>query len=412
MYTLENKVAPKVTLNFGKMPSTSTTAATLQNPASPDPAPRTRRPQSKTPQILVLADDLTGACDSASGFLRSGHSARVWLTEDAYPEAQETVWVRHTASRDMSPSEAAQAVASAARNLPATPHTLLFKKVDSAGRGNIAAEILSARDAYAADLILLAPSFPATGRVVRNGILQITDVAGQSTSIPLAELFPEKERHRIHHAATPADLAQALSKQRDIIICDAETDADLRAIAQTTSALPARILWAGSAGLANALAASNPAKHPAQPQPYLPRTGSIFVSVGTPHNVTQLQLAHLLNTPGTALLSPDHTHLDGNTAGILQLTCRDSDAADIHLIWQQLSPRPYALVLTGGDTAAFVLRVLGAKAIVLKGDVAAGVPWGIIEGGLADQCTVVTKSGGFGEEACLTNTIAFLRGQH
>jgi uncharacterized protein YgbK (DUF1537 family) len=410
MYTLENKVAPKVTLNFGKMPSTSTTAATLQNPASPDPAPRSRRPQSKTPQILVLADDLTGACDSASGFLRSGHSARVWLTENADPEAQETVWVRHTASRDMSPSKAAEAVASAVRNLPATPHPLLFKKVDSAGRGNIAAELLAARDAYSAELILFAPSFPATGRIVRNGILQITDVAGQSTSIPLAELFPEKDRHRIGHAAKPSDLA-AFSKHKDIIICDAENDADLRTIAQAASALPARILWAGSAGLVNALAASNPAPHPAQPQPNLPRTGSIFISVGTSHNVTQLQLAHLLNTPETALLSPNHTHLDGTTTGVLQLTYRDSDAADIHRIWQQLSPRPYALVLTGGDTAAFVLSVLAAEAIVLKGDVAAGVPWGIIEGGLADQCTVVTKSGGFGDEACLTNTVAFLRGQ-
>src|SRR5271168_3466373 len=108
MYTLENKSPPKVTLNFGKMPSSSTTAATLQEPFSPNPAPPRRNPQLKTPQILVLADDLTGACDSASGFLRSGHSARVWLTEDADLEAQETVWVRHTASRDMSPSEATQ----------------------------------------------------------------------------------------------------------------------------------------------------------------------------------------------------------------------------------------------------------------------------------------------------------------
>ncbi len=392
------------------MPPTSTTAATLQDPASPHPAPPRRRPQLKTPQILVLADDLTGACDSASGFLRSGHSARVWLTEDADPEAQETVWVRHTASRDMSPSEATQAVASAARNLPAAPHTLLFKKVDSAGRGNIAAELLAARDAYAAELILLAPSFPATGRVVRDGILQITDIAGQNTSISLAELFPEEEHHRIGHAATPADLA-AFSGHKDIIICDAETDTDLRAIAQTASALRARTLWAGSAGLANALAASNPAQHPVQPQPYQPRTGSIFVSVGTSHNVTQLQLAHLLNTPGAALLSPNHTRLDDNSIGVLQLTCRDSDAADIHRIWQHLSPRPHALVLTGGDTAAFILSVLAAKAIVLKGDIAAGIPWGIIEGGLADQCTVVTKSGGFGDEACLTNTVAFLRGQ-
>ncbi len=181
MYTLENKSPSKVTVDSGKMPSNSTSAAMLQEPLTPGPAPRTG---IHTPQILILADDLTGACDSASPFLRNGHSARVWLTKDANTSAAETVWVRHTASRDIPPSDAAHAISLAAAALPAAPDTLLFKKVDSAGRGNIAAELLATRDAYAADLILLAPSFPATGRIVRNGILQITDIAGQSTSIP------------------------------------------------------------------------------------------------------------------------------------------------------------------------------------------------------------------------------------
>src|SRR5277367_1172689 len=143
------------------MSSQSVTEIPAQSPSS---AP-------SRPQILVLADDLTGACDSAAAFLRHGHTARVPLVPN--PEAPETVWVRHTASRDLSPPAAARAVTQAAHTLPTTP--LVFKKVDSAGRGNIAAELLAAQKAFATDIILLAPSFPAAGRIVRCGILQITD---------------------------------------------------------------------------------------------------------------------------------------------------------------------------------------------------------------------------------------------
>jgi uncharacterized protein YgbK (DUF1537 family) len=385
------------------MASHTISTAGFEEHLSPDSVSGTR------PQIVVIADDLTGACDSASAFLRNGHTARVWLTADTDQGAHETVWVRHTASRDLSPAEAARAVALAAQSLPATPGTLLFKKVDSAARGNIASELFAARVAYKADIILFAPAFPATGRIVLDGVLQITDAAGQNTSITLAELFPVESRQHIVKASTPAQLTQALSSQPEIILCDATTDSDLQAIARTASQSAARILWAGSAGLANALATLHSAQSPASSPANAPHTKNILVCIGTSHNVTQLQVKHLLNTPRTVLLPPNEQQFGSEITGILQITCKESDADDVRHAWQQLSPQ--ALVLTGGDTAAFVLEVLKANAITLKGDVAPGVPWGIVEGGQADQLPIVTKSGGFGDEASLTNAIAFLRGQ-
>jgi len=72
--------------------------------------------------------------------------------------------------------------------------------------------------------------------------------------------------------------------------------------------------------------------------------------------------------------------------------------------------RAAALVLTGGDTAAFVLRALGASSIALGGEVSPGLPWGIIEGGTADGCMVVTKSGGFGNRRALIDAFEFCEG--
>jgi D-threonate/D-erythronate kinase len=363
------------------------------------------------PQILVLADDLTGACDSAAAFLRHGHTARVWLTPAQLvpnPEAPETVWVRHTASRDLSPTAAAQAVTQAAQTLPTTP--LIYKKVDSAGRGNIAAELLAAQKAFAADIILLAPSFPAAGRIVRCGILEITDIATQNTNISLAALFPEQHHHRIGKAAKPAQLASLISAGKDILLCDAATDSDLQAVAEAASKLPARILWAGSAGLANALAALYPADHP-QPQPTPTQSGTLLIT-GTTHNVTKLQLQHLLAAPHITPINLTADPIDAQAHNVLQITCAEDDSAQIRALWQRLSPKPAALILTGGDTAALVLHALDAEAIILHGELSPGIPWGTIQSGLAHNCTVVTKSGGFGTETSLTDAVAFIRERH
>ena len=366
------------------------------------------------PQILILADDLTGACDSAAAFLHTGHTARVWLnpvwlTPDPNPAAPETVWVRHTASRDLSPTAAARAVTQAAHTLPTTP--LIFKKVDSAGRGNIAAELLAAQNAFAADLILLAPSFPAASRIVRCGILQVTDITSQHTNICLAALFPEQHHHRIGKAANAAELAALYAAGKDILLCDATTDADLQAITEAAAKLPARILWAGSAGLANALAEQHPADQP-HPQPRIPQAGSTLVVAGTTHNVTQLQLRHLLAAPNVTAIDLTSDPIDGSTNNVLQITCAEGDAARISSLWQRLTPKPGALILTGGDTAALVLNALHAEAIILHGELAPGIPWATLQSGLAHNCTIITKSGGFGTETSLTDAVAFIREHH
>jgi uncharacterized protein YgbK (DUF1537 family) len=58
--------------------------------------------------------------------------------------------------------------------------------------------------------------------------------------------------------------------------------------------------------------------------------------------------------------------------------------------------RRVPLALSGGDTASAVCGALGAREIRLCGEIAPGIPGGVILGGAADQSPVATKSGGFG----------------
>jgi hypothetical protein len=60
------------------------------------------------------------------------------------------------------------------------------------------------------------------------------------------------------------------------------------------------------------------------------------------------------------------------------------------------------------NTGALVFRALGVTAISLGGEVAPGIPWGRPLDGTISGLSVVTKSGGFGEEDALIKVAEFL----
>jgi uncharacterized protein YgbK (DUF1537 family) len=156
-------------------------ASPLHNPApSATPFPE---------QVVLLADDLTGACDAAAAFLRAGRAVRVWLGAAASFPASEPVQAFNTDSRSLSPAKASRIIKHTAAAFASDPRTLLFKKIDSAARGPFASEILAAHRAFGSRAVLLAPAFPAAGRRVRKGILEIQDATGQRTLVDIAKLF-------------------------------------------------------------------------------------------------------------------------------------------------------------------------------------------------------------------------------
>jgi len=351
--------------------------------------------------IFILADDLTGACDSAVAFVSLGRTVRLVLDTDGFAAIDahpDSIIAFSTETRGLTdPRQAADRVAHIVGLLRESPTAILFKKVDSAARGHFDAETIAALDASGAALALVAPAFPAAGRTVFNGILTIRDAAAQNTSIGLRDLFPEVDNSRIDvlptgtSAALEREIARALAVGIRILLCDAQTQADLEQLAIAASRLDQRILWAGSAGLAHAVARTI---LPSRNVPHFDSEsgeGRTLVFVGTDHPVTVLQLAHLDVHPP---LQPHAVHsIDWTHTSPQQIRATFAAAA--------------ALVLTGGETAAYVLQALHASSILLAGEVAPGVPWGVVEGGHADGCIVVTKSGGLGSRSALAEAIDF-----
>jgi uncharacterized protein YgbK (DUF1537 family) len=276
---------------------------------------------------------------------------------------------------------------------------ILFKKVDSAGRGHIGAETMAALRASGSALALVAPGFPAAGRTVVHGVLHVRDSAEQNTSLPLLKLFNSVDEPHIELLpfGTESHLQQAilgaLSRGARVLLCDAETQDDLVRLATAAHRLPERILWTGSAGLARAIASIMPRHDLLLQRDQTWHEGRILIFVGTDHPVTQRQIEHL------------HRKARITSAQIHSINWNKGSADGVR---SEFAHGPVsALIVTGGDTAAFVLAQLNARAIRLIGELAPGVPWGFIEGGIADGCAVVTKSGGFGEQETLVEAFNF-----
>ena len=124
-------------------------------------------------RIVLLADDLTGACDAGAAFLRSGRSVRVWFGTSVEFSTPESVQAFNMSSRALSGRRAAHAVSIACAALGGDPNALFFKKVDSAARGPLAAELLAAHRTLGTRAVVFAPAFPAAGRTVRDGTLEV-----------------------------------------------------------------------------------------------------------------------------------------------------------------------------------------------------------------------------------------------
>lgn len=359
--------------------------------------PPTEPPPSTS--VCILADDLTGACDAAVAFSRRGLLTEVILdpTAGRQPESSSEVLVYCTATRDLAPDQAAATLRPLLDGFAAADCPHLFKKIDSVFRGNTLLEIAETLRAFPDRVAVIAPALPAQGRTCADGLLHLEDLTGYR-SVPLraqwhaAGLYP----HWLGPAASAGVLHAAmqeaeLHKTAKAIFCEASTDAHLTAIVHAARSLQRPILWIGSGGLAAALAAALYPDYP-QPSAHPPLCGPLLVVSGTDHPVTTDQLAHL---------RARHPTDDPSIRHLCLVHGRTTEAVICAAILQPHPPS--TLLLTGGDTALLVCRVLGIHTLTLHGEFAPGVPIATSASGPLANSTILLKSGGFGAAGLLSD---------
>ena len=361
-----------------------------------------------TMDCLLAADDLTGACDAAVHFAIRGLRPATVLVARGTNGAGARVLAVSTESRDLPPAEIHRALAAAAAEFAAESAALVFKKIDSTLRGNTGVDIAAALESFHCDAAIVCPAFPKMHRVVEGGFLKVTS-APEFAPVDVAGRLQLQSGLAYTHTR-PDGIAAILAEGARFVSVDAACDDDLDRIAAAILPPGRRILWAGSAGLAAALA--DRLGEVCAPSPSPARAGAALFCIGSDHPVTLTQQSWLLTERPCVLLDPHAATREQICAAlargkhvILRIARGLVSAEQVR---ERIAGVPaVALVLSGGDTASLVCRAAGVQRIELCDEIVPGVPRGILHGGEFDGVSVATKSGGFGPSDSLIRVADF-----
>jgi uncharacterized protein YgbK (DUF1537 family) len=319
--------------------------------------------------LRLLADDLTGALDSAARFVPlCGPIPVTWSLAD-----RDGSFAIDTGTREVAPAEAIAAVTRHVNALAGAD--IAFKKIDSLLRGHVAAELSACMTGF--DHCILAPAFPFQSRVTRAGRQMVRDgsdwhdVGVDLTGLPLH---------------------------------DAATDADLDAIVAAGRRLAGRVLWCGTGGLAGALAGRRPVPCPAL-------HGPVLGLIGSNHPTTLAQLAsvpdlHRIVPIGAAVGMPGPAAVTVGLPAAMDRVTAAALIAETLLAVLLRSERPGTLFVSGGETLRAICDGLGASSLLVDGEIEPGVPTSLLCGGSWDGLRIVSKSGAFGDAGFLARLFA------
>src|SRR5262245_4088438 len=252
--------------------------------------------ETLTAKLAVIADDLTGACDTACQFSLYGFLPEVvhWA---ACGERQPQFVVCNSESRKDDAGAAQQKIFDIASTLLRANYQPFYKKLDSTLKGPWCAELAGMVRAVRPEIIVVAPAFPAWGRTTVEGIQCVQGRPvwesrfhalphgdGPPTAEPgdlvhaMQSQFGKRVRHvrRLSLKRGAAALAKEMSTAQfqgfPFLVFDAEVEEDLKTIVLAGCRLERKILWAGSGGLARwlpiawGLRARQKDLHPSCPQ--------------------------------------------------------------------------------------------------------------------------------------------------
>ncbi|MFT4145709.1 MAG: four-carbon acid sugar kinase family protein [Mobilitalea sp.] len=403
-------------------------------------------------KLLIIADDFTGALDTGVQFAARG-AATIVVTDVNYDfqsiENTLDVLVMVAETRHLDSQKAYEIVYSTVRRALLAGIVHIYKKTDSALRGNIGSELTALMDATGVDTIPFLPAFPKLDRVTREGIhyidgvpvaqsvfgqdpfepilnSSVADILVQQTKVPVL-IHPQMEEYKISNPG--------------IQVFDAETDTDLKHIGRQLG-LEQLQFSAGCAGFAAVLADMLNLKGPAPRMPKLEDTLVIACGSVNPVTISQMKVAQEYGFPRVNLdpvQKLESSWVDSKEAGeciqgwmaqalakrrfILDVNdpegCEDTDiyAQEHNLTMEQLrvliSDNLAALIkrmldnglnatllCTGGDTLMALMQAIGISELMPICELETGV---VLTEFIYKENTyqIISKSGGFGDQDLL-----------
>jgi uncharacterized protein YgbK (DUF1537 family) len=381
-------------------------------------------------QLIILADDLTGAADCAGRCHQAGLAATIALPGAHIREGSGALCCT-TDSRHLSPEQAARRVHELTASMGDQTGCAWYKKIDSTLRGHLGQELDALLDALERSCAVICPAFPAQRRGLAGGTLVIDPAPAQLLHLPT--LLARQSRRSVGAIGLEdvrggvGRLAERLLAERaqgaELLVADALDEMDVQTVLDATlSALPDALLC-GSAGLAGALATHAARQSVSHSQASThPIEGPALLVIGSGSAMAQRQIAHLRRHELVAAF--EHTAVPADATGDLLLhlaapapgTAMDGPAA--RQLAEELAAaalplidatQPGLLVLSGGDTAISVLARLGVEYLSVKRELLPGVPLTRGVDGAGRTHAIVLKAGNHGDEDALATMLVRAR---
>lgn len=209
------------------------------------------------PKLLILADDLTGALDTGIQFAEVGINTVVSINPE---KLDSDVVVLDTESRHILPQDAYRKVRDVISKIGEVEY--IYKKTDSALRGNIGMEFKAIIDQTSSPIIFV-PAFPEMGRTTRNGIQYIDGVPLEKSYFALDPINPTRKSYIPDIIKEQADIDCVVVtreqyeniefKGKTCYIIDGETREDLETFGRILKDKGLINVTAGCAGFARTL---------------------------------------------------------------------------------------------------------------------------------------------------------------
>jgi D-threonate/D-erythronate kinase len=392
-------------------------------------------------RVLIMADDFTGALDTGVQF--SNYGVKTVVTSDLEFEFGETtdqleVLVFNTETRYLNKCKAYEVIKKIALKAKEENIPYIFKKVDSALRGNVASELRALSDVFEDVSIPFISAYPEQNRFSCEGILLIDSIPVSESVFGQDPYEPVTESHIPSLLLKEADLKAYISKKYEIppkeeriLLIESHSDEEMLSQGNDLLMNDALNITVGCAGFAKALANIIYKKRDTTQNdiklPLLIVSGSVnpvtkkqivFAEVNgyerisltmeqlwdkqywdtvkgqeNIHQYLKIEQPFMFETFGN--VSTDQVYQLSDQGNELRFRIGQSLGYLVKNLMSNGIKR--TILFTGGDTLYQSMRVLGVTEIKPLKELFPGIVLGSIDF-KDEKHYVITKSGGFGDE--------------
>ena len=396
-------------------------------------------------EYVIVADDYTGATETASKFMNGGYRSAITMDPGSLGSMQQYAAIAlDTETFFDSPEIAEKKLTGVARDLlPWKKSTVIFKRIEPGLRGNVGPELRAMVRELKLDYVVVVPAFSRGRRSIEEGTVYLdtqerlsplTVATHKSASLDMtAETLRKAGLQPVEislETLRNGEVPQIVEK-KGCFCFDAESDEDLKMIVKGVLSLtPARnVLWVGSVGLAEALALT--------PKPFV-----VVVGTAHPRSVRQARqlLDHAMVFPvqldagtlkqGISAISAERERAVAEAENLLRCgqsvllaaTVNDrfvrgsypDDDIDNFLGFLAETVREImgrvklgGLCITGGDCTVRIFEKAKAENVALVEEIQEGITFSRLVGGSFDGLPMITKSGSLGGERALVHCMEY-----